>query len=196
MYCGISESSSCSAFVYLSFPLPPGTSLSWTPPSSLYCCQKSVSRVSSAERKRRMAASPGVRPPLAPARVGTPLTKRAVPMAPAPPTASPLRKKERRLVACCDGCPVCAMICPFCVFCAMIFSSSCLSMDQRRTSLDLCTPSTTDAHHLWGIHSFGKVILVLGSACSLPDQVLLRTICQKVLRSSLKECSSVLYLPL
>src|SRR5215469_1995498 len=159
------------------------------PPSSLYCCQKSVSRVSSADRNRRMAASPGVRPPLAPARVGTSLTSRAAPMAPAPPTASPLRKKERRLVAWCDGCPVCAMIFPFCVFCAMIFSSSCLSMDERYTILDLCAPSTTDARHLRGIHNFGQVILVLVKACSLPDQVLLRTICQKVLRSSLKECS-------
>jgi len=46
------------------------------------------------------------------------------------------------------------------------------------------------------IHNFGKVIPVLVRACSLPDQVLLRTICQKVLHSSLKECSSVLYFPL
>jgi hypothetical protein len=61
-------------------------------------------------------------------------------MAPAPPTASPLRKKERRLVAWCDGCRVCAMIFPFCVFCAMVFSSSCLSMDERHTGLDLCAP--------------------------------------------------------
>ena len=121
-------------------------------------------------------------------------------------------------------------------------------MDERHTGLDLCAPSTTDAHHLWGfhlpthphhppgghqqyepvplrplgsphlglievaataharpfhlhsiqkrIHNFGKVIPVLVRACSLPDQVLLRTICQKVLHYSLKECSSVLYLPL
>jgi hypothetical protein len=46
------------------------------------------------------------------------------------------------------------------------------------------------------IHNFGKVIPVLVRACSLPDQVLLRTICQKVLHYALKECSSVLYLPL
>src|SRR6266852_7858723 len=119
---------------------------------------------------------------------------------------------------------------------------------ERHTGLDLCAPSTTHPHHLWGmhlpthphhppsghqqyepvslrplgsphlglievaataharpfhlhsiqkrIHNFGKVIPVLVRACSLPDQVLLRTICQKVLHSSLKECSSVLYFPL
>ncbi len=47
-----------------------------------------------------MAASPAVRPPLSSsAKAGTPLANSPAPMAPAPPTASPLRKKERRLVA-------------------------------------------------------------------------------------------------
>src|SRR5215469_4624196 len=46
-------------------PLPPGTSLSWIPPSSLYCTQKSVSRISAAAANLRRAASFGVRPPLA-----------------------------------------------------------------------------------------------------------------------------------
>ena len=68
-----------------------------------------------------MAASPGVSPPLC-AKAGNPLANSPAPMVPAPATASPLRKKERRLVACFDGCPVCSMIFPFCVFCAMIFS--------------------------------------------------------------------------
>src|SRR5262252_10435751 len=86
------------------------------PPSSLYCCQKSVSRVSSAARNRRMAASPGVRPPLAlSAKAGTPAANSPAPTVPAAPTASPLRKKERRLLACCECCSVCAMIFPFCV---------------------------------------------------------------------------------
>src|SRR5262245_24528362 len=61
------------------------------PPSSLYCCQKSVSRISSAARNRRMAASPGVSPPLASALLAN------NPNATVPaPAASPLRKKERR----------------------------------------------------------------------------------------------------
>src|SRR6266851_67205 len=145
IYWAMSLSSTGRAAVYCALPLPPGTSLSWMPPSSLYCCQKSVSRISAADRNRRMAASPGVRPPLsASAKAGTPLARRAAPMAPAPTAASPFRQH---------------------------------SVQKR-------------------IHNFGKVIPVLVRACSLPDQVLLRTICQKVLHYSLKECSSVLYLPL
>ena len=46
------------------------------------------------------------------------------------------------------------------------------------------------------INNFGKVILVLGRACSLSDQVSLRTMCQKVLHFALQECPLVLYLPL
>src|SRR5207249_4266199 len=78
------------------FPLPPGTSLSWTPASSLYWTQKSVSSISAAAANRSNAASPGVRPPLASAfrmLVNSP----APPMVPAP-TASDLPKKERRLI--------------------------------------------------------------------------------------------------
>ena len=41
-----------------------GTSLSWIPPSSLYCTQKSVSRISAAARNLRIAASPLVSEPL------------------------------------------------------------------------------------------------------------------------------------
>src|ERR1700680_3188194 len=33
------------------------------PPSSVYCCHRSVSRISAAARNRRMAASPSVMPP-------------------------------------------------------------------------------------------------------------------------------------
>src|SRR5260370_38019906 len=44
-------------------PLPLGTSLSWIPPSSLYCCHRSVSMISAAARNLRMEASPGVRRP-------------------------------------------------------------------------------------------------------------------------------------
>ena len=51
-----------------------------------------------------MATSPCVRPPLrSSAKAGSPLANSAAPMAPAPPTASPLRKKERRLVEIIDG---------------------------------------------------------------------------------------------
>ena len=60
-----------------------------------------------------MAASPVVRPPLAfSAKAGnaTPPANSPAPMVPAPPATNPLRKKERRLVACFDGCAVCSMI--------------------------------------------------------------------------------------
>src|SRR6266567_1004068 len=92
MYWGMSESSTCSAAVYAALPLPPGTSLSWIPPSSLYCCQKSVSRISAAAKKRRIAASPGVRPPLASASDASPSNSAPSAAAPAP------SRNERRLV--------------------------------------------------------------------------------------------------
>src|SRR5260370_5506309 len=45
--------------MYLALPpVFPGTSLSWTPPSSLYCIHRSVSMISAAERNLRIAASP------------------------------------------------------------------------------------------------------------------------------------------
>src|SRR5262245_43296980 len=70
------------------------------PPSSLYCCQASVSRISAAARNRRIAASPGVRPPLcALAKATGVLANTPLPMAAAPPNASPVRKKVRRLLA-------------------------------------------------------------------------------------------------
>src|SRR5262249_53685484 len=76
-------------------PLPPGTSASWMPPSSLYWIQKSASSSSSAAGNRSSAASPGVRPPLALAvRV---LIKNPAPTVPA--TMAPeLRRNERRLI--------------------------------------------------------------------------------------------------
>src|SRR2546427_2121629 len=109
MYCGMSSSSASSAPVYFAFPLPPGTSLSWIPPSSLYCCHRSVSRISAAARNLRIAASPCVRPALpASARAGAPL-KSPETVAPAP-TASPVPKKERRLVLCPGYLGACSMI--------------------------------------------------------------------------------------
>ena len=75
--------------------LPPGTSSSWMPPSSLYWIQKSASSSSSAAGKRSSAASPGERPPLASA-------VRMLPNSPAPmvpaPRAIVLPRKERRLM--------------------------------------------------------------------------------------------------
>src|SRR5437588_3191491 len=94
MYWGMSPSSFFRALTYGVLPLPPGTSLSWTPPSSLYCCQRSLSMISAAARNRRMATSPGVTSPLAFA-VGV-FSNNPAPMVPAP-TASDLPKKERRL---------------------------------------------------------------------------------------------------
>src|SRR5713226_8886063 len=113
MYWSMSPSRTLSASVYRRLPLPPGTSLSWMPPSSLYCCQASVSRISAAARNLRMAASPGVRPPLpASAKAGDACANsRAAPTVPAP-TASPPTKKERRLVTCSD-CSVVSMISSF-----------------------------------------------------------------------------------
>src|SRR6476646_2924369 len=64
------------------------------PASSLYCCHMSVSRISAAARKRRIAASPFVRPPLAPA---TAVSANPAPTAPAP-IAAPFSKNDRRLV--------------------------------------------------------------------------------------------------
>src|SRR5229473_1661215 len=73
------------------------------PPSSLYCCQRSVSRISAAARNLRMAASPGVRPLLfASAKADTSFSNRPPPTVPAP-TASPVSRNERRLVKCSQG---------------------------------------------------------------------------------------------
>src|SRR5439155_9449305 len=81
--------------VYSGLPVPPGTSESWTPPSSLYWIQKSASSNSSAAGNRSSAASPGVRPPLASAvRM---LANNPAPMVPAP-MAIVLPRKERRLI--------------------------------------------------------------------------------------------------
>src|SRR6476660_8067800 len=100
MYCDMSLSSTSSARTYAGLPLPPGTSASWIPPSSLYCCHKSASMSSAAASNRRIAASPAVRPPLARA-VGA-LANSPAPMVPAP-TASDLPKKERRLMELFEG---------------------------------------------------------------------------------------------
>src|SRR4029077_495524 len=97
MYCGMSPSSSSNALVYGLLPLPPGTSLSWMPPSSLYCCHRSVSRISAADRNLRMAASPWVSsppPPSANAAAARPSGPRVAPA----PTASPVAKNDRRLI--------------------------------------------------------------------------------------------------
>src|ERR1700694_58210 len=64
MYWSMSPSSWLRASWYGPLPLPPGTSLSWIPPSSLYCCHRSVSRISAAAKNLRIAASPFVSLPL------------------------------------------------------------------------------------------------------------------------------------
>src|SRR5262249_30923297 len=74
-------------------PVPPGTSASWIPPSSLYWIQKSASSISSAAGKRSRSASVPSGPPLA-VRV---LIKNPAPTVPAP-TARDLPKKDRRLM--------------------------------------------------------------------------------------------------
>src|SRR5712692_6683921 len=112
MYWSMSPSSVLSAAVYAGLPLPPGSSLSWIPPSSLYCCQASVSRISAAARKRRIAASPGVRPP-APSAGDASAKSRPVAITPAL-AAAPLSRNERRLVRAAD-CSVVSMIFSFCL---------------------------------------------------------------------------------
>src|SRR4029079_11527811 len=108
MYWFMSSSSTATASAYAGLPLPPGTSLSWMPASSLYCCQRSVSISSAAARNRRIAASPFVRPPFGPP-FGRGLASASDgssnrPPAPrlAAPTAAPFSRKERRLVTSCD----------------------------------------------------------------------------------------------
>src|SRR3954454_24869621 len=101
MYWGRSWSSTDRARVYGLFPLPPGRSWSWIPPSSLYCSHRSASRSSAAARNCRMATSPLVRPPSAEAGDGW-ASRRPAPMAPTPTTA-PLTRNDRRLVKRPDG---------------------------------------------------------------------------------------------
>src|SRR3954470_14549132 len=107
MYWFMSSSSTSTASVYASFPLPPGTSPSWMPASSLYCCQRSDSMISAAARNRRIAASPLVRrPPLAlvwpffAKTSGGSTSKRPTAVAPTP-SAAPLYISERRLIRSC-----------------------------------------------------------------------------------------------
>ena len=88
-YCAMSESSSLSASVNALLPVPWGTSWSWIPHSSLYCCHRSVSRISAAARNRRMAASPVDRSP-APKAAG------AADSEPTPSTVSPAPAMNRR----------------------------------------------------------------------------------------------------
>ena len=80
---------------------PTPTGLSW-----MYWAM-SESSTSSAARNRRIAASPGVRPPLAEA-VGGSANSRPAPMV-AAPTAAPLSKNERRLLRC-VACSVASMV--------------------------------------------------------------------------------------
>jgi len=90
-----------------------------------------------------MATSPRVRlalPSSAKAGNGNPLANSPAPMAPAPPTASPLRKKERRLVVSFDDCALCSIIfsfCACCALCSIIFSRSWLS-PSRGTRVQAC----------------------------------------------------------
>jgi hypothetical protein len=99
----------------------PGTSLSWMPPSSLYCSHRSLSMISIAARNRRMSTSPVVMLLLlARATASDPLANSPAPTVPAP-TTSPVRKKERRLVAAPnwaapDWCDVFAIASSFCVW--------------------------------------------------------------------------------
>src|SRR5689334_22438728 len=98
MYCAMSESSTATAAAYAGFPLPPGTSESWIPASSLYCCHRSVSRISSAARNRRIAASPLLREPVFAIALADCSVSSDAPIAPAP-TAALCSRNDRRFVA-------------------------------------------------------------------------------------------------
>src|SRR5579871_941652 len=93
IYWGISLSSCCSAVTYSRLaPL-----VTPTPPSSLYCCHKSVSRISAAAKNRKMAASPLCRLPLASSAKADSLSGRSAETKDAAPaTATPFLKNERR----------------------------------------------------------------------------------------------------
>src|SRR5260370_21599862 len=67
------------------------------PPSSLYCTQKSVSRISAAAANGSRAASPGVSPCCA--KADELVARSPTPAVAAPAAASPFFRKERRLVA-------------------------------------------------------------------------------------------------
>src|SRR5260370_20682894 len=96
----MSPSRTFKAAMYGALPLPPGRSQSWIPPSSLYCCHRSVSRVSAAARNLRIAASRGVRRPDfssgALLRAKSPSPSRAAPQVAAPAANVPFLKNERR----------------------------------------------------------------------------------------------------
>src|SRR5207245_1770178 len=92
----MSSSSTARSAVYIGLPLPPGTSGSWMPPSSLYWIQKSASSISSAAGNRSSAASPVVKPPRLASAIRLP-PNTPTPTVPAP-TASELRRNERRLI--------------------------------------------------------------------------------------------------
>src|SRR5580692_322477 len=95
MYCEKFRSILVRHLVKARFPPPPGTSSSGIPPSSLYCAQKSASRVSPAARNCRMAASPAVRLLLDCANAFVPCTSKPVPTV-APAAVSPVFRKLRR----------------------------------------------------------------------------------------------------
>src|SRR5437762_4564130 len=101
MYTAMSSSRTSRASVEAGLPLPPGTSLSGIPPSSLYCTQKSVSRISAAAASRSRAASARVRGPLCSsgpswANADEVWANRPAPTLAAPATPMPFRN-ERRL---------------------------------------------------------------------------------------------------
>src|SRR5882724_5933273 len=92
-------------------PVWPGTSLSCTPPNSLYWIQRSLSISSAAARNRRMAASPLVRVPVLWAHALEPLPSSSAPIPTAPADRLCL-KNDLRLVVFCNL---------FFIFCNLLF---------------------------------------------------------------------------
>src|SRR5579883_2253949 len=141
----------------MALPLPPGTSLSWMPPSSLYCCHKSLSMISAAARNRRIATSPLVRPlllvPLALAKAGTAVVNSPELMVVAAPTATLVRRKERRLVVRFARCASCSIErWSFLSACARCACCNLFDFDDRSLIVaELITWST--------VHGFGAGLL-------------------------------------
>src|SRR6267143_1895658 len=110
MYCGMSPSRSCSACESAAFPpVSPLNSLSWVPPSSAYCRQRSSSTCSRACRNLRIAMSPlviGARSTLSSRPNASVLPASSPAPTVAAPATVPFFRNERLLVPLLNACHI------------------------------------------------------------------------------------------